>query len=144
MKTLVLGNGFDIDHELPTKYKDFLCFVEVIKEIQILEEKVDSSSYVLDTELKKYVYNLFFLDDKKKIKIEVLSLLESNAWIDYFLNVKGEFGENWIDFEAEISHVVQELENVKDYVIDEMRKGVKAVDVPDFMKKGWTSCLRMQ
>ena len=124
MKTLVLGNGFDIDHELPTKYKDFLCFVEVIKEIQILEEKGDSSSYILDTELKKYVYNLLYLDDKKKTKFEVLSLLESNVWIDYFLNVKGEFGENWIDFEAEISHVVQELENVKDYVIDEMRKGV--------------------
>ena len=135
MKTLVLGNGFDIDHELPTKYKDFLCFVEVIKEIQILEEKGDSSSYILDTELKKYVYNLLYLDDKKKTKFEVLSLLESNVWIDYFLNVKGEFGENWIDFEAEISHVVQELENVKDYVIDEMRKGVKVIDVPDFMKK---------
>lgn len=135
MKTLVLGNGFDIDHELPTKYKDFLCFVEVIKEIQILEEKGDSSSYILDTELKKYVYNLLYLDDKKKTKFEVLSLLESNIWIDYFLNVKGEFGENWIDFEAEISHVVQELENVKDYVIDEMRKGVKVTDVPDFMKK---------
>ncbi len=135
MKTLVLGNGFDIDHELPTKYKDFLCFVEVIKEIQILEEKGDSSSYILDTELKKYVYNLLYLDDKMKIKFEVLSLLESNVWIDYFLNVKGEFGENWIDFEAEISHVVQELENVKDYVIDEMRKGVKVIDVPDFMKK---------
>ena len=135
MKTLVLGNGFDIDHELPTKYKDFLCFVEVIKEIQILEEKGDSSSYILDTELKKYVYNLLYLDDKKKTKFEVLSLLESNVWIDYFLNVKGEFGENWIDFEAEISHVVQELENVKDYVIDEMRKGVKVTDVPDFMKK---------
>lgn len=135
MKTLVLGNGFDIDHELPTKYKDFLCFVEEIKEIQILEGKVDFSSYMLDTELKQYVYNLFFLDDKKKTKIEVLSLLESNAWIDYFLNVKDEFGENWIDFEAEISHVVQELENVKEYVVDEMRKGVKAIDVPDFMKK---------
>ena len=135
MKTLVLGNGFDIDHELPTKYKDFLCFVEVIKEIQILEEKGDSSSYILDTELKKYVYNLLYLDNKKKTKFEVLSLLESNVWIDYFLNVKGEFGENWIDFEAEISHVVQELENVKDYVIDEMRKGVKVIDVPDFMKK---------
>ena len=66
MKTLVLGNGFDIDHELPTKYKDFLCFVEVIKEIQILEEKGDSSSYILDTELKKYVYNLLYLDNKKK------------------------------------------------------------------------------
>ena len=135
MKTLVLGNGFNIDHELPTKYKDFLCFVEVIKEIQILEEKGDFSSYILDTELKKYVYNLLYLDDKKKTKFEVLSLLESNIWIDYFLNVKGEFGENWIDFEAEISHVVQELENVKDYVIDEMRKGVKVTDVPDFMKK---------
>lgn len=89
----------------------------------------------MDTELKKYVYNLLYLDDKKKTKFEVLSLLESNIWIDYFLNVKGEFGENWIDFEAEISHVVQELENVKDYVIDEMRKGVKVTDVPDFMKK---------
>lgn len=77
----------------------------------------------------------FFLDDKKEIKSEVLSLLESNVWIDYFLNVKGEFGENWIDFEAEISQVVQELENVKDYVIDKMRKGAKAIDVPDFMKR---------
>ena len=135
MQTLVLGNGFDIDHELPTKYKNFLCFVEAVRGSQRLRGKVDALPSTVDTELKKYIYNLFFLDDKIDIKSEVLSLLESNIWIDYFLEVKGEFGENWIDFETEISQLVQELENVKDYVIDEMKSGSKNIDVPELMTK---------
>lgn len=135
MKTLVLGNGFDIDHELPTKYKDFLRFVEEIKLVQNLMNNADEKSYQLDVELNKYVYKLFFSDEKKNVLNEVLELTESNMWLEYFLNVKGEFGENWIDFETEISQVVQELENVKDYVIDKMKKGAKRIDVPDFMKR---------
>lgn len=31
MEILVLGNGFDLAHKLPTQYRDFLHFVEVIK-----------------------------------------------------------------------------------------------------------------
>lgn len=135
MKTLILGNGFDLDHELPTRYKDFLCFVEEVKRIQSLGITVQLESDMIDSELKQYVYELFSLDKKKDIKNEILVMLESNVWIDYFLNVKGEFGDNWIDFEAEVSHVVQELENVKDYLVDKMRNGAKSIDVPDFMKR---------
>ena len=59
MQTLVLGNGFDIDHELPTKYKNFLCFVEAVRGSQRLRGKVDALPSTVDTELKKYIYNLF-------------------------------------------------------------------------------------
>ena len=31
MNILVLGNGFDLAHGLPTSYKDFLNFVEALK-----------------------------------------------------------------------------------------------------------------
>lgn len=30
MNILVIGNGFDLEHGLPTKYKDFLDFVQGI------------------------------------------------------------------------------------------------------------------
>ena len=33
MNILLIGNGFDLAHHLPTKYPDFLEFVKVIKQI---------------------------------------------------------------------------------------------------------------
>ena len=33
MNILVIGNGFDLAHKLPTKYTDFLEFVKVINQI---------------------------------------------------------------------------------------------------------------
>ena len=33
MNIIVIGNGFDIAHNLPTKYTDFLEFVKVIRYI---------------------------------------------------------------------------------------------------------------
>lgn len=33
MNILVIGNGFDLAHGLPTKYTDFLYFCNVVKEI---------------------------------------------------------------------------------------------------------------
>lgn len=35
MYILVIGNGFDLAHGLPTKYVDFLEFVKVIRQIVI-------------------------------------------------------------------------------------------------------------
>lgn len=40
MNILVIGNGFDLAHGLPTKYKDFLFFCSVVKEI-ISDSKID-------------------------------------------------------------------------------------------------------
>lgn len=33
MNILVIGNGFDLAHGLPTKYTDFLEFTKVIKRV---------------------------------------------------------------------------------------------------------------
>lgn len=33
MKILVLGNGFDLDHNLPTSYMDFLHFCNYVLEM---------------------------------------------------------------------------------------------------------------
>lgn len=33
MQILMIGNGFDIEHGLPTKYSDFLAFVSDFNEI---------------------------------------------------------------------------------------------------------------
>lgn len=135
MQTLIIGNGFDIDHNLPTKYKDFLSFVEEMNYIKSLGTEGKIRKYLEGSEIKNYIKELYFSEDKKEIKREALSLLDNNMWLHYFLGVKGEIGENWIDFESEISQVVQELENVKEFVVSEMKKGTTNIVVPDYMKK---------
>lgn len=135
MQTLIIGNGFDIDHNLPTKYKDFLGFIEEINYVKEIGKNKIEKIYLADTDLKRYIKDVFLLPDKNNIKCEILSLIDENMWIKYFLGVKEAFGDNWIDFEAEISQVVQELENVKDYVIAETKKGSRTIVVPDYMKR---------
>lgn len=135
MKTLIIGNGFDIDHNLPTKYKDFLAFVEEMNYINNLGAERKIRKHLEGSELKNYIKELYFSVEKKELKKETLSLLDNNMWLKFFLGVKGEFGEDWIDFESEISQVVQELENVKEFVLTEMKKGTKKIVVPDYMKK---------
>lgn len=39
MQILLIGNGFDIEHNLPTQYKQFLNFVCEFKGIQQQENK---------------------------------------------------------------------------------------------------------
>lgn len=58
MKTLIVGNGFDIDHGLPTKYKDFLYFIEEVKWVKELGDDFAENAYLFNTELKQYLYNL--------------------------------------------------------------------------------------
>ena len=42
---LVLGNGFDIEHGLPTKYKDFCEYIDNLKESKAYELERQLASY---------------------------------------------------------------------------------------------------
>ena len=42
---LVLGNGFDIEHGLPTKYKDFCEYIDNLKESKAYELELQLASY---------------------------------------------------------------------------------------------------
>ena len=108
MEILVLGNGFDLAHKLPTQYRDFLHFVEVIKLVVegITLEKINLEK--INLKVKQMIQ-----DDiqNSNLPIDVWKdLVKENLWIDYFTENEGYIKENWIDFESEISKVIQNLD----------------------------------
>ena len=104
---IVLGNGFDLAHGLPTKYTDFLNFVEAIREA-LRDKKVHEENKV-DSRIKNLIERKLGNDRDNLFSKERLwnELLDNNFWIDYFLQHDMHGDENWIDFESEISKVIQ-------------------------------------
>lgn len=103
---LVLGNGFDIAHGLPTTYLEFLEFINsylgedenCTDQLKEFIERFKSSKSTSQQEVQKYLFD------------------EWNGLLKYFLNLLGEntFGEKngWIDFEKEISQTIQMVDGV--------------------------------
>ena len=81
MNILVIGNGFDIAHGLPTQYPSFLKYIEAFKKVssfsngrqQINEDIMDY--YLYFDHLKDYNSTLF---------TELKELIKDNKWIVYF------------------------------------------------------------
>ena len=107
MNILLLGNGFDVAHGLPTRYQDFLVFLSNYR--SFLEGKAYDPIY-------KDFFNNYFED---KYKRELNSCVVDNKLIDYFLRIyedrvaAGKVG--WIDFENEISSIIQAFDAADDY-----------------------------
>lgn len=105
MNILIIGNGFDLAHQLPTQYSDFLNFVKAYKE--------RSDGPFLD------VIEQFRIT-KKEIYEEIEKLLKKNVLIEYFLSIyidRCKEGKNgWIDFESEISIIVRKLDEAKEFM----------------------------
>ena len=135
MEILLIGNGFDLAHGLPTKYRDFLDFCQGIEilysdNFTSLEDynkklketlRQDVSPKVLDICESAYFTNIDSgpnLDDDEYQQYlyfrntirELYELIHNNVWIQYFNERASRIGENWIDFESEISAVVQSLD----------------------------------
>lgn len=138
MRILLIGNGFDLEHELPTSYNDFLVFCNKVKLIYAYKKNTEASVFsknVLDDweidnsikiklynafESRKFVYPSFEKGDlESKVIIadkrieELHTLIKDNAWIGYFIKQSDVMRDSWIDFECEISRVVQILDECK-------------------------------
>lgn len=109
--------GFDLAHGLPTKYTDFLEFIKVIKQALSKGKLAGINWGKTNAEVKN-----FLIANKGKVQENLYSnrqmweeLIDNNFWMEYFLSVykkREKEGKNgWIDFESEISGVIQELEN---------------------------------
>lgn len=113
MNILLIGNGFDMAHKLPTTYADFLKFVEVMRQIlngTIEESHIDWKDINFDIR-EQITFVLWSGSDSillQRRKWE--NLIADNCWIDYFLQCQSYIGDNWIDFESEISKVIQEFD----------------------------------
>lgn len=118
MEILIIGNGLDLAHKLPTQYMDFLKFVDVIKQVNKIKKPDDLKQInwrEINTDIKAIIeanmgnvrYNLFSQQDVWA------ELVGDNIWIEYFLQCNMYQKKNWIDFESEISNVIQELDENK-------------------------------
>lgn len=114
MNILVIGNGFDLAHDLPTKYTDFLCFIKVIMEIfdKFSSENSEIDWGEINSQIRKQIWK-----DMGNVRDNLYSkeamwkdLIWNNFWIDYFQQNSMYQKENWIDFESEISKVIQSLD----------------------------------
>lgn len=109
MNILVIGNGFDLAHGLPTRYTDFLDFVD--------EFNTYYSTYK-NKELEELYYSGFshlyiFLNIKSnynEISKKINDLITDNHWLTLFNEENNK--NNWVDFENEISKVIQTLDGI--------------------------------
>lgn len=122
MNILLIGNGFDLAHGLPTKYTDFLDFVRVIK--QIIEEYKNSAFLKPSTNSDNFLRLNSTIRSLIDYQIEQTrtcgqykefinlwdNIISNNIWIEYFLINNNNIKNNWIDFEKEISFVISRLD----------------------------------
>lgn len=79
MKILILGNGFDLDHDLPTKYSDFLDFCNCV--LSMGTAKYASKKRKLKKSQIPYICKLESDDD---LKCRFADLLKNNYLLNYF------------------------------------------------------------
>ena len=132
---LIIGNGFDLYHGLPTRYTDFLRFVELWDHFKVKynsnssNPKDGSDGFVIrlgekgtitQESMKDFAdYKLYF----EREKIEYLDhYIHRNAWIKFF-NSTNYKKEGWIDFEREMEKVLVVIDKLtshtKDYYKDD-------------------------
>ena len=115
MNILLLGNGFDLYHKLPTRYDNFLHTVDfliknytpnmkTVADVFGNEKLQAEDKFIAEcfTQHKK-AYLMTSLDEEK-IK-EIIELSKDNIWFSYLLKTfDKQIG--WIDFEREIAFVI--------------------------------------
>ncbi len=117
---LVIGNGFDLAHKLPTTYGDFLKFVQNFQEYQKGNMQQDNTFYSYFKKLK---------EEKIDIFNEIDMLVSDNRWLKYFIRIfkercnEGKTG--WIDFESEISIIIQALDSARHTLNEQIKSGTE-------------------
>ncbi|WP_432209101.1 AbiH family protein, partial [Acinetobacter variabilis] len=109
MNILIVGNGFDLSHYLPTKYDHFMDVMSAI-------ETSKSNSMNFDELFSKFRENWFIAKTKEYYLIEniflkkdqlttIQKMLKENSWYQYFKSHVQEI-KTWIDFEQKIEYVL--------------------------------------
>ncbi|MDO5019181.1 MAG: AbiH family protein [Lachnospiraceae bacterium] len=115
MNILMIGNGFDLEHDLPTKYTDFLKFVKDFHNAYMAANDTPKRL----NEIKNEYLKLIFEEVEFENRVNALhAFTDKNLWIDYFNKVHKKHlvnKENWIDFESEISSVIQDMDSLIKY-----------------------------
>lgn len=128
MNILILGNGFDLAHGLPTTYMNFLNAVQAIEKISTEKDKderkkklkeyteykyKDESKIRIRTDTKIYEILKYISDDLRTRDgniFTIIDLVKDNFWFEYFKESIEKSNDTWIDFEKEIKEVCKKIE----------------------------------
>lgn len=138
MDILVVGNGFDLAHGLPTRYWDFMKFILAFKSLKgNTREKVEKYPVFckLNEDIKEYLLSndIINFSNHTEILKEFDNLINNNIFIEYFEDRCDLQNKGWIDFEFEISEIIKSL----DYLLEfnkERRKIGSNAKVEDRLK----------
>lgn len=128
MNILMIGNGFDLEHGLPTKYTDFLKFIKDFNQAYYSPSNETAISKFEDTYFLHFIERYKYIYNRTEIINALRKFIYGNLWINYFIKVHDEHlfhKENWIDFESEISSIVQTIEQLIKYYENYRLTGVE-------------------
>lgn len=156
MNILVIGNGFDLAHGLPTLYKNFLEFFHGVKNMprfsgdinsykqKLLAEYSDRNSEKVRELLQEVFstrnprWNPAFPSAEKEfddpVVQEIYDNLDKNIWYEYLskLHKEGKInGINWIDFESEISHIIECFDRTEENLYTKLDKSMMHAKFPN-------------
>lgn len=135
---LILGNGFDLAHGLPTRYSDFLEFCQRVttiwtyrgssKDRKTLEaynerwiQNWNTENTIRDSIIEAFINRSYIegpdgvyraASENEKL-LEIYECLNDNVWYDYLQALYEKHcmrGENWIDFESEIRFIIKSVD----------------------------------
>lgn len=145
MNILIVGNGFDLSHYLPTKYDHFMVAMDAIenwdesKGDMTFDDLFCKDYWYKNKETGEEYQNVFFqytkaMYDTDAIKIpltqvrELKKQLKENVWYQYFSDHVREV-KTWIDFETKIKSALE-------VVFDFYNQVLKAKSQSDNFVKG--------
>ncbi|MBF4490858.1 hypothetical protein IOD06_13255 [Psychrobacter sp. N25K4-3-2] len=135
-KILILGNGFDLAHFLPTKYDHFM---HAMRNVEAYSQDTPMTFQELYTDLisnENYFFentiNFYKTEDVvlplEKVK-DLQDKLKNNGWFQYFKSYIDSGIDTWIDFENEmetvldaVCHMITEIESNIEYFVSTLDK----------------------
>lgn len=113
MKILIIGNGFDLAHYLPTAYAHFMGVMKAIEELpegktevtfdDLFGDLSKRESFFFNRMMDFYDVDQIFFDAEKIYKMK--GVISNNRWYKYFSSHLD--GVNtWIDFEQKMEDVL--------------------------------------
>lgn len=140
MDILIIGNGFDLAHRLPTKYWDFMMFIKNFKSLDTrTKEEIKKVPIFksLNDNVKEYLLKdeVFYVKNRSSALNELNELISNNIWIKYFEDKVGNYKDKkWIDFESEIAEIIEVIDYLIEYNIHEMKTNGTNFNKNDEMK----------
>lgn len=147
-KILIIGNGFDLYHKLPTGYKDFLFFVknwkkfkdeydkqnktDEIHEGEVINVRLGERNDLTEESLQDFAKHAYLYSREHISYLD--EHLQDNAWLTYFEKVTI-LGHNWIDFEAEIERALGQVEIYYNHFLPSTVNDVPMKHMPELMSK---------